>query len=130
MENLVFLIDSNVFLEGLLEQDQSVKVQSFLEKTDTENLYITNFSLHSIGVLLTRVKKTKLFLDFISDVILNKIKVISIEPADFNKIMENVEKFSLDFDDSYQYTVAKIYNLQIVSFDKDFDKTDLKRIEP
>ena len=130
MENLVFLIDSNVFLEGLLEQDQSVKVQSFLEKTNIESLYITNFSLHSIGILLTRVKKTKLFLDFISEVILNKIKVISINPEDFNKIMENVEKFSLDFDDAYQYTIAKIYNLQIVSFDKDFDKTDLKRIEP
>ena len=130
MENLVFLIDSNVFLEGLLEQDQSIKVQSFLEKTDIENLYITNFSLHSIGILLTRIKKTKLFLDFISEVILNKIKVISIDPEDFNKIVENVEKFSLDFDDAYQYTIAKIYNLQIVSFDKDFDKTDLKRIEP
>ena len=27
------------------------------------------------------------------------------------------------------YTVAKEYNLQLVSFDNDFDKTDLKRIE-
>ncbi len=33
MENLVFLVDSNIFLEGLLEQEQSSKVQSFLEKT-------------------------------------------------------------------------------------------------
>lgn len=40
------------------------------------------------------------------------------------------EKFNLDFDDSYQYLVAKKYNLQLISFDKDFDKTDLKRKEP
>ena len=130
MENLVFLIDSNVFLEGLLEQKQSDKVQSFLGKADVESLYITNFSLHSIGVLLTRAKKIKLFRNFVNDVILNKIKVLSIGSEDLNQVIENIEKYSIDFDDAYQYTIAKFYNLQIVSFDKDFDKTDLKRIEP
>lgn len=130
MENLVFLVDSNIFLEGLLEQEQSTKVQSFLKETVTENLYITNFSLHSIGVLLTRVGKIKLLRGFVNDVILNRVEVLSVKPEDLNQVMDNAEAFSLDFDDAYQYTIAKIYNLQIVSFDKDFDKTDIKRKEP
>ena len=126
----MFLVDSNIFLEGLLEQEQSSKVQSFLEKTNVNDLYITNFSLHSIGVLLTRVKKINLLHRFINDVVLNRIEVLLINPEDLNKVIENIEKFSLDFDDAYQYTIAKTYNLQIVSFDKDFDRTDIKRIEP
>jgi predicted nucleic acid-binding protein len=40
----------------------------------------------------------------------------------------------LDFDDAYQYayqyTLAQKYSLELVSFDKDFDKTDIVRIEP
>lgn len=130
MESLVFLVDSNIFLEGLLEQKQSDKVKSFLEMTEIENLYITNFSLHSIGVILVKIKKIELFRNFINDVILNKIKILSIESENLNEVIKHVDKYSIDFDDAYQYTVAKQYNLQLVSFDKDFDKTDLKRIEP
>ncbi|NTV47430.1 MAG: PIN domain-containing protein [Chlorobiales bacterium] len=36
----------------------------------------------------------------------------------------------LDYDDAYQYTLARKYGLDLVSFDRDFDKTDMKRIVP
>jgi uncharacterized protein len=38
--------------------------------------------------------------------------------------------FRLDFDDAYQYVVAEKFDLILVSFDKDFDRTDRKRIIP
>ena len=48
--------------------------------------------------------------------------------------MERLEQvattFSLDFDDAYQYVVAEKFGLTLVSFDTDFDRTDLKRIIP
>ena len=35
----------------------------------------------------------------------------------------NVKKsLNLDFDDAYQYSVAKYYGLKIVTMDKDFEK--------
>jgi hypothetical protein len=34
------------------------------------------------------------------------------------------KKFALDFDDAYQYVVAEKYDLQLVSFDADFDRTE------
>jgi len=37
------------------------------------------------------------------------------------------QKFNLDFDDVYQYVVAEKFDLTIVSFDSDFDKTYLGR---
>ena len=47
----------------------------------------------------------------------------------FNRL-EVMERFRLDFDDSYQYTAAEKRNLTIVSFDGDFDGTDRGRTTP
>lgn len=43
---------------------------------------------------------------------------------------ELASKVNLDFDDGLQYYYAKKLGVNIISFDKDFDKTDLKRLEP
>ena len=40
------------------------------------------------------------------------------------------KKFNLDFDYTYQYLIAKKYNLKIVSFDKGFNKTDTIIFDP
>ncbi len=41
-----------------------------------------------------------------------------------------MEELALDFDDAYQYTIAAKYSLTILSFDSDFDRTDLGRKVP
>ncbi|MGB9728721.1 MAG: PIN domain-containing protein [Thermoprotei archaeon] len=43
---------------------------------------------------------------------------------------ELANNMNLNFDDGLQYYYAKKTVLKIVSFDKDFDKTDVKRVEP
>ena len=40
------------------------------------------------------------------------------------------ERFGLDFDDAYQYVAAEKNDLTIVSFDKDFDRTERGRVPP
>ena len=40
------------------------------------------------------------------------------------------KKFNLDFDDAYQYVAAEEYNLTLVSFDSDFDRTERGRKTP
>jgi predicted nucleic acid-binding protein len=39
-------------------------------------------------------------------------------------------KFGLDFDDAYQYLAAVKYDLTLVSFDSDFDRTERGRRTP
>ena len=39
-------------------------------------------------------------------------------------------QFQLDFDDALHYATAKKHNLTLVSFDQDFDRTDLPRKTP
>jgi len=47
----MFLIDTNIFLEILLEQEKKEDCKKFLND-HIGNLHITDFSLHSIGVIL------------------------------------------------------------------------------
>lgn len=43
---------------------------------------------------------------------------------------EAMVSFDLDLDDAYPYVAVTSRELQLVSFDTDFDRTDLERLEP
>jgi hypothetical protein len=47
-----------------------------------------------------------------------------------NIVLEIANRFHLDFDDAYQYAVAEKHDLQIVSFDTDFYRTERGRKTP
>lgn len=51
-------------------------------------------------------------------------------PEDMLDLIDAVKRYNFDFDDAYQYTTAKKYALKLVSFDSDFDGTDVGRIQP
>ena len=92
---------------------------------------MTDFSLYSIGITLFRLKKFALFISFaLEDIVINGIDILSLDPEDLKTLGQSVQKFNLDFDDAYQYAVAEKHDLQLVSFDKDFDRTERKRKEP
>ena len=115
-----YLIDTNIFLEILLEQDKKEKCKSFLIE-NYGKIVLSDFSLHSIGVILFRNQKHNLYNSFINDVIPN-IKVASIEKSRYSRIEEFAVRFNLDFDDSFQAVLAEELNLTIVTMDKDFEK--------
>lgn len=47
----------------------------------------------------------------------------------YDGLIHYMDPFRLDSDDAYQYTLAKSYNLKIVSMDKDFQRvTDIEII--
>ena len=90
---------------------------------NTDSLFISDFSLHSIGVILFRHKKDKVFNNFVTDV-LPKIDIVSLSKESYGKLSEFKNEHNLDFDDAYQCNVAEERGLTIVTMDKDF-----KRIE-
>jgi len=126
----MYLIDTNIFLEALLEQEKTDVVRSFLSSTNVEYMFITDLTLHSIGIILFKLKKDDLFLSFLDNVIINGVSVIYLNEKELKKVSEISKSFNLDFDDAYQYAVAEKYDLQIISFDRDFDNTLRKRKEP
>lgn len=126
----MYLVDTNIFLETLLDQDKAAEVQSFLRSIDLNVIFMTDFSLYSIGITLFRLKKFALFTSFLEDIVVDGIDILSLDPEDLKTLNRSVQQFSLDFDDAYQYAVAEKHDLQLVSFDRDFDRTARGRKEP
>lgn len=126
----MYLVDTNIFLESLLGQNRTNEVRLFLKSIDLKTIFITDLSLHSIGIILFRLKSFPLFVSFLEDIVINGAGVLSLSPEEQKTLGQPVQQFSLDFDDAYQYAVAKKYDLQLISFDTDFDHTDRGRQEP
>jgi predicted nucleic acid-binding protein len=127
----MFLVDTNVWLELLLEQEKTDEVRQFLQATEARLLSITEFSLYSIGIVLTRLKKDDIFEDFLSDTIEGSgVARVRLDAAGLKRLLAVRKRFQLDFDDAYQYAVAERYNLTLVSLDSDFDNTERGRKTP
>ncbi len=126
----MYLIDTNIFLEGLLEQEKAESVRYFFQAVDIEKTFMTDLALHSIGIILFRLKKYELFTSFVEDMIINGMEILSSTPEDLMKLDRTVQQYNLDFDDAYQYMLAEKHQLQLISFDKDFDCTKIGRKEP
>lgn len=122
----MYLIDTNIFLEILLSQERKETCKTFLD-THIGSISISDFSLHSIGVILFRNNKDNVFLEFTKDII-PKVAIITLQKTLYEELSQDKNTFGLDFDDLYQYKIAKERNLKIVTLDKDFEKVN-KTIE-
>lgn len=127
----MFLVDTNVWLEVLLEQENAEEARHFLERADPHLLYVTEFSVYSLGIILIRLRKDALFEDFVSDVLEESgVRTIRLLPADLRHLIAVRRQLLLDFDDAYQYVAAEKYHLTLVSFDRVFERTALGRRTP
>lgn len=127
----MFLLDTNIWLERMLDRSKSEEVGQLLDKISPDQLFLTDFSLHSIGVILNRLKQSEVFLNFIEDVFINGgVSLVSLEPAEMERLIAVSDQYKLDFDDAYQYVAAEKYNLELVSFDNDFERTEHGKITP
>lgn len=127
----MYLVDTNIWLERLLDQERSVEVGEFLSAVHSDQMGITDFSLHSIGVITARLKRPEIFTAFLSDACIEgAVSIISLVPEHLLKLVHSMSLYHLDFDDAYQFTAADEYGLILVSFDTDFDRTPIRRSTP
>ena len=127
----MYLVDTNVWLERLLNQDKSDEVGKFLSRVPAGDLYLSDFTFHSICVVLTRLAKSSALLDFVQDVFVDGgVNLVSIKPHDTQDLVNVINAHNFDFDDAYQYLAAKQNDLILVSFDTDFDRIENARRAP
>lgn len=80
----------------------------------SNNLFITDFAFHSIGVIMSRLDKNEAFLSFVDDIFINgAVTLVRLEPEDMPRLVQVIKQFKMDFDDAYHYTAAEKYNLTI-----------------
>jgi predicted nucleic acid-binding protein len=125
------LLDTNIFLEVMLNQSRAVECQRLLSQTQTHEMHLTDFSLHSIGCHLFRRKKAADFKRFFNDIVaMGGIGIASVAERQYDRVADAAVQHALDFDDAYPYTAAQELGLALISFDTDFDRTDLVRKTP
>jgi len=128
---LVFLLDTNIWLERLLGQAQAEVVAELLDTLSPSDMCMTDFTLHSIAVICNRLNQREVFIKFVDDVLIDAgVVLVSIPANQMKRVVEIIDLFRLDFDDAYQYVAAELEKATIVSFDQDFDRTEQRRLTP
>ncbi len=127
------LVDTNIFLEFLREQERSEACLQLMRKIERGEIeaYVTSFTLHGIEISLERVHEIEgleKFLDWVSQT--TALTVYHTSPEEELQVAALTKTTGLDFDDALQYYVTKTLGAVLVSFDRDFDHTDIERIEP
>jgi predicted nucleic acid-binding protein len=126
-----YLVDSSIWLEMLLGQERADSARRFLLRLSPQELAVTEFSLYSIGLALTRLGQGEIFRQFITDVLISaQIRRLVLSADELRDIPEVMRRFRLDFDDAYQYVAADKHDLTLVSFGADFDRTERGRKTP
>lgn len=127
----MYLVDTNEWLERLLDQTSSEEVGEFLDNTPSEHLFMTDFAYHLIGVVMTRLNRADGLLRFVQDAFMpGDVGLIRLEPEDMEGLVGVIRRLDLHFEDAYQYAAAEKHQMAIVSFDGDFDRTERGRKSP
>lgn len=129
----MYLVDTNIFLEILLEQKRIKECEALFEKLQDGELraVVSSFTLHAIEVIMERTGHHNLLLEFLKDIDSAKgLKRFDTTTLDELEALRFGKTANLDFDDSIQYFICKTHTLKIISFDRHFDNKGIVRIEP
>jgi hypothetical protein len=126
----VYLLDTNIFLEVLLNREYSPVIREILNRDIDTSFFMTDFSLYSIGIFLVRRKQSEQYTWFLEDLEERDIRIVSLSPDDLKQVPSVCTKYDMDFDDAYQYVAADQNNLKLVSLDHDFDRIPCGRMHP
>ena len=125
------VIDTNIFLETMLDQNRADECETFLKKVAIGELsgVVSRFSIHAIEAIVGKSEMIGTFLRDVNSSI--GLRVYDTDTQDEIAVTLFQEASRLDFDDALQYFVAKKLGAKgIVSFDRDFDNLEIKRLEP
>jgi len=93
------LIDTNIVLEVILEQTRADEARALLAATEEHQFFISDYALHSIGLLLFRRGQHSIFLQFLNDMMVKAGMVLtSLHTDDMEAVVEMAMRLNLDFD--------------------------------
>lgn len=127
----MFLLDSNIWMQLARGREHAAEVRAFLGAVPSGRLYITDFAVNSIALNFERRKQLNELPAFLElSTIGTDITILRLDVQGIRSAAEQASRLGLDYDDAYQYTVAELHNLALVSMDSDFDRTPLGRLTP
>lgn len=129
-----YLVDTNIFLEVMLSREKKGRCTDFLGllRDGKENGFVTDFSIHSIMIILENLGKRNELKTFLSSLTGYKgMKIYSTTVQDEILAVDICSEKKLDVEDSIQYSAALSIDADaIVSLDQHFDGLEIPRKEP
>lgn len=126
----MYLLDANVLLEVLYKRsrwEECFKLLNLIKNGDIK-AYLLHFAVHGISAILG---KPDIVAKFLSELTTWRgLSVVDLTVEEEALASEVANKVGLDFDDGLHYYFARKANVPLVSFDRDFDSVDVKRLEP
>lgn len=120
----MYLLDTNIWLERMINGPQSNEVGQLLERFSSDELHVSEFTLHAMAMLLKRRGEDALFTRWTLDLFVDGgVKLVSLIPEEIKRILRTMDQYRLDYHDAYQYTAAEKYHLTMVSFNDAFERT-------
>jgi hypothetical protein len=81
------ITDTNIWLEIFMKQRRSFEAKNFLRQAEKETIFLTDFSLYSIGISLFDSKQFETFLKFAEDIMVRgAVGLIRNEMMDLEKM--------------------------------------------
>src|SRR3972149_9141095 len=113
----MYLVDTNVWLERLLDQERAEDIRRFLDETPSERLFITDFAFHPIGVVMSKLNRMEALLRFVQDAFMDgAVALVHLKPEETQRIASVIKHFNLDFDDGYPYLGGGENDLSTIIF--------------
>ncbi len=121
-----YLLDTNIFLEILLEQHKAKICKELIVKMINKGvpIFISDFSFFSIAIKLAKANKIDEFMDFKKELIdSGYVRIARLDPkTEFEEIANILKDFT--FDDAYQYLLCRLKNMELITLDSDFYKVE------
>jgi hypothetical protein len=86
------LFDTNVFLEVILGQEAAAEAKAVLGTGASHALFVTDYSVHSIGLLLFRRGRPELLQAVVDDIIRGGITPISVPLEELPLVVGTAQK--------------------------------------
>lgn len=104
----MYLLDTNILLELLLDQEKADEVERLLRHLSPDRLYLSEFTLYSLGIVLLRRRYYDVFLRAVEDLLVTGgVKLVRLGIEDMRDIVQAARRFKVDFDDAYQYVTQR-----------------------
>lgn len=121
-------IDSNVIIKAFVDDNDTEKCRKILNEDFVTNTLCLVEAQHGISL----ISKDKVHAaDCIKSLFKVHGEVVQLDKNLLFDSLKRIEKYNLKISDLINYTTALLNNCsEIVSYDKDFDGLDIKRVEP
>ncbi len=87
MAKVMYLLDTNIWLELLLNREKAKNVIRFLNFAKDSDIYVSSFSMYSICIFLSSIKKYDTLVRFVNDLSENNIEIINTNLNDIHSIV-------------------------------------------